>query len=156
MFDWLAWLIGFLVGIFIIVIIFFIAFWTRSFLFTFCPTNPGTCVGADYFNDPGDALANGAKINDILFLDSLGHMIYKRVPRVSTCTPGADQVVPILFPQFCSFDGIDAKALQLNSSMYKLPSGLVVDTEGNCVPTPGQPVVTGNVVIRWDPNPIAD
>lgn len=160
--DFTSFVIGLLIGMIIMILLVWIAYYTRTFLFTSCPTSTPACAGADYYNNPGDALANGANINDILFLNDQNVMLYKRVPRVSGCTPESNQVVEIQYPQYCSFTTAEGttetgKALQYNSPMYAV-SGVKnpIITSGNCVPAPGTGAVSGVPLLRWDPNPISD
>lgn len=161
-FDFTSFIIGVLIGMIILLLLVWIAYYTRIFLFTNCATSTPACAGADYYNDPGDALANGANINDILFLNDENEMLYKRIPRVRNCVPESNQIVQIQFPQYCSFTTADnttevGKSLQFNSPIYII-SGVPnpVVTTGNCEPAPGTGAVSGVPILRWDPNPISD
>ena len=163
-FDFISFVIGVLIGAIITLILIWAAYFTRSFLFTYCATESSLCAGADYFNNPGDALANGANINDILFLNDQNELFYDRVPRTGDCTPESNQIVNILYPQYCSFSttgGVSGtwKETSFNSNIYKPANGIpgpTITTTGNCIPTSGSSVETGIPLIRWDANPISD
>lgn len=161
-FDFTSFVIGLLIGMIVMLLLIWIAYYTRSFLFTSCPTTTPACAGADYYNNPGDAIANGAQVDDILYINSDNQMYYKRVPRVSGCTPESNQVVYIQYPQYCSFTTDQGttevgKALQFNSPLYAV-SGVAntVLTTGDCDPAPGTGVASGVPLLEWDPNPISD
>jgi len=126
----------------------------RVFVFSNCPVAQRTCVAADYFNDPGNAIAHGATAANILSIVN-GDMYYTRVPRSNDCTPGADQTVHILNPQWCLFSGtggdLEAKAIKYGSNVYQVPdTSLTVTTIANCIPQ--QPGLSGAPILRWDPN----
>lgn len=141
-----------------------IAYFTRSFLFTYCPTQARPCGGADYYNDPGDALANNPQVTvaDILFLNDQNNMFYRRVPRNTDCVPESNQIVYMRFPQYCSFSTTGGtagvwKETAFNSNIYN-PDGFPgpsVTTDGNCDPVEGEPVSSGTPLLRWDPNPVS-
>lgn len=146
-------IIGFLIGAIITLLLIWIAYEARVFLFTYCANENTTCIGSDYYNDPGDALAAGANINDILFLNDQNFLFYKRLPVNQQCVPTANQTVQILYPQYCTFDtGVTtATGLQVQdgSNIYNLiGSGDIIVTDGNCTPVLG--AVTGVPQIRWN------
>ena len=144
----------------IMLLLVWLSYFTRTFLFSYCPTTMRACASVDYFNNPGDALANGSELDDILFINDEGEMVYKRVPRTNTCYPQTNQVVDIEYPQYCSFtDSSGAsgtwKATAFGSNIYKPANGLpgaTVTTLGNCDPAPGSAVVSGSVILAWDAN----
>jgi len=160
-FEFISFTIGLLLGMIILLILVWIAFYTRTFLFTYCPTQARACSGPDYYNNPGEALSNGANINDILFLNDQNEMYYKRVPKTTNCVPVSNQAVHIFFPQYCEFS--DDKGLSntyksnsFGSNIYKPASGLpgpTITTSGNCDPNPG--IYTDGVpLLKWDPIPL--
>jgi len=163
-FDFISFVIGLLLGAIIMLLLVWIAYFTRSFLFTYCPTQARACSGADYYNNPGDALANGANINDILFLNDQDQMYYNRVPRTTSCVPESNQIVHIVYPQYCSFSttgGVSGtwKETAFNSNIYTPSNGVpgpTITTSGDCDPAPGSPVDSGVPILRWDTNPISD
>jgi len=163
-FEFTSFAIGFLIGMIILLLLVWIAYFSRTFIFTYCPSGPRLCGGADYYNDPGDALAHNAQItvSQILFLNDQNEMFYKRVPRSTDCTPESNQIVYMKFPQYCSFSSTGGtagiwKETGFNSNIYKPDNfaGPTITTDGNCSPVPGSPVTMGTSIIRWDPNPIA-
>lgn len=162
-FDFIAFILGFLLGAIVLLIIIWAAYYTRSFLFTYCPTQTRACGAADFFSDPGNALANDINLTpaDILFLNN-NEMFYKRVPRVTNCVPESNQTIYIKFPQYCSFSSATGstgtwRETASNSNIYN-PDGFVgptITTDGNCTPVTGSPVTSGIPLIRWDANPIS-
>jgi len=158
MWDWISFLIGVIIGIIVIVILVWIAYQTRILIFSNCPTETRQCVSSDYFNDPGDALANGANLNEILFIVD-NEMMYRRFKKVGTCVPGSDQVVVITNPQYCLFtidsEQVEGKSISFNNFNYTIPSGTtseIITTSGDCVPT--NIATSGTIELKWDPNPI--
>lgn len=162
-FDFVSFTIGLLLGMIIMLVFVWIAYFTRSFLFTFCPVQTRACGAADFTNDPGDALAQNPQLtaSDILFLDSNNHLFYKRVLRTTDCNP-QNQTVFIEFPQYCSFSTTGGtagiwKETAFNSNIYRPDgfSGPTITTSGSCEPVPGSQVVSGVPLVRWDANPIS-
>lgn len=169
-FDVVSVAIGLILGMIIMLILVWIAYYSRAWMFAYCPTSARICGGADYYNDPGDALAHGADINDILFLNQNRELLYKRVPKTTTCVPGPGQTVTMIYPQYCAFAGVTGstgahnltrgiyRETSFNSNIYLPTNGSIsepVTTAGNCIPNPGYPVTTGIPLIRWDTNPIS-
>lgn len=159
MFDWFSLVIGILIGAIIMTIIFWIAYATRTFVYAYCPTRTPTCTLTDYHNNPGDALANGADLRDILSLNQSNQLIYNRVAANRSCTPGRNQEVPVIYPQFCSFtiDGrqVVGKVVQLGSSTYYINNeSQIIATEGHCIPQYDSIADDGIPLIRWDPSPL--
>lgn len=157
-FSWISFFIGLLVGMIIILVIIWITYATKTFLFSYCAGNPTFCKGDDYYNDPGDALTQGAQLDDILFLNDINEMFYRRLPRNSSCAPTNDQTVVIDNPQYCNFTGpsgtVEGKSLQFNTPIYRLPNGSTITSDGNCVPSGGSGFTSGVPELKWDPNPL--
>jgi hypothetical protein len=162
-FDFASFIIGLILGMIIMLILVWIAYFTRSFLFTYCPTQARPCAGADYYNDPGDALANNPQItvSEILFLNDQDEMFYRRVPKTSDCTPEGNQIVHMVYPQYCSFTGTGGstgtwRETAFNSNIYQPDgfSGATIVSAGNCTPSPGAPLSSGVPLLEWDPNPL--
>lgn len=165
-FDFISFIIGLLLGMLIAIIIVWVAYFTRSSVFAFCPIQTRPCGAGDLFNDPGDALANTPSlgVSDILFINSEGRMFYKRVPRNTDCVPESNQVVYIQYPQYCSFSSSEGvpmtgtwKETAFNSNIYKPVgfAGPTIVTDGNCQPAVGQSVSSGVTLLRWDANPLS-
>lgn len=163
-FDAVSFWIGLLIGAIVMLVIIYACYVSRVLFFTYCPTTTPGCAGADYYNDPGDALANNPNITpaEILFLNDNNQLLYKRVPAVSDCIPESNQTVHIKYPQYCSFGNASGvtgtwKETAFNSNIYN-PVGVVgptITTDGDCQPVGGSPVTTGIPLIQWDPNPIS-
>jgi len=152
-FSVIFFIIAFLLGVLFTLILVWIAYSNRVFLFTYCPTTVPACLGPDYYNDPGDALNQGANIDKILFLNDKNEMFYERVPRTTSCIPDSDQTIRIIYPQYCTFfiDNVQitGKSLDFDNPNYHTPKGVIV-TDGNC-----QPLLiasSGIPQLRWDKN----
>lgn len=143
-------------------IITWITYSTRTFIFTVCPSELIRCRNVNYFNNPGNAIADGAQVDDILSLDSDERLMYKRVPK-DLCLPESNQDVHILNPQYCSFtldDGtsIEAKSTFFESPFYVATQGsedarLEIVTSGNCYPVSNNQnldIRTGVPLVKWD------
>jgi len=181
MWDGVSFIVGILVGMIIMVIIFWITYYNRVFIFTKCPNNVLPCLYDQYWNDPGNALNQNSSLqaSDILFINSNQQMLYKRVPKSSACVPVSDsQTVTIVNPQWCQFttqNGVTPSTLagqtfQARNSVFESPlyTGTLGDgtkievlTDGNCQAirsetntTPSQDIVVrgGAPVLRWDAN----
>ena len=163
-FDFVSFIIGLLLGAIITLLLVWIAYFTRSFIFTYCPSQARPCGGADYYSNPGDALAHNPQIkqSDILFLNRDNEMFYTRMTKNTDCVPESNQVVYIKYPQYCSFSSTGGasgiwKETAFNSNIYN-PDGFpgpTIITDGNCDPISGSSVTSGIGLIRWDPNPIS-
>jgi len=163
-FEFISFTIGLLLGMIMLLIFVWIAYFTRTFIFTYCPSQARPCGGADYYNDPGDALANYPKltVDDILFINADDEMYYRRVPKSTDCIPEANNLVYMQYPQYCSFSVTGGttgtwRETAFNSNLYS-PYGFIgpsVVTGGDCIPAPGSPVQSGTPILRWDTNPIS-
>lgn len=125
-FDFVAFFVGFLLGMILMLLGIWIAYFSRSFIFTYCASQARACGAADFFNDPAEALANNPQITvaDILFLNDVNEMFYKRVPRTTDCVVESNQLVYMKFPQYCSFSGTGGttgtwKETAFNSNTYR-------------------------------------
>lgn len=158
-----SFIVGFIIGMIILIIIVWILYATRAPPFSFC--SDGTrCTGADYYNDPGDALAANPSLvaSDILAITSDQIMLYDKVLKKADCIPEHDQIVEITYPQYCNFStatGVTAqyRDVAFNANIYKPVSGTGsnVATTGNCKPmVPGSIYVDGVPVLKWDKNPL--
>lgn len=160
-FDAVSFFIGLIIGVIIMIIIVWIAYASRTFVFTYCASNAPICTGNDYYNDPGQALANGAQLSDILFLNDQNEMFYKRVPATSSCVPGPGQTVEILYPQYCLFqiEGVptEGRAPTLHNPVYVISGSTVTidtSTTGSCIPNSGQAATSGVPELKWDATPL--
>lgn len=161
-FDFISLVIGLLLGMIVMLLLVWIAYFSRSFIFSYCPTSGVPCSGKDYYNDPGNALGNNPQLtaSDILFLNSNNEMFYNRVPKTSNCTPESNQVVQIVYPQYCSFKNSSGstgtwRETFFNSNVYLSSAGVTLTTIGNCDPAPGSPVVSGIPLVQWDASPVS-
>jgi hypothetical protein len=169
-----SFMFGLIVGILIILIILLFLYLFRVLFFSQVPTSYSTCTTEDYYNDPGQALANtGLHASDILYVQN-GTLFYKRVPITRTCTPGADQTVSIPFPQYCLFErnttipiGTTIEDGDINDQLgigrtngvaphntqasYDVQTWMdQVSAASNCEPVSGAEY--GRPLARWDPN----
>ena len=155
MWDWATFLVGLLVGLLVLLLFLWLAYATRTWLFTYCPRTVNWCTSADYV-DPGRALAGGANLEDILYLNSQGELVYRRQPRSLYCTPAFDQEVVVPQPQYCLFTTTDGRALvarQVQGDAYTTAEGFMVSAPANCRPgeSLGVSLTSGKPLARWDP-----
>jgi hypothetical protein len=162
--NFAVFFIGVLVGLIIAFILVTILYSTRTFVFSGCTTSNRTCRASDYYNIPGRALAEGASIGDILFINPEGQLIYRRVPK-NVCRPGENQDIVIPHPQYCTFTfenglSLEARNAGLGSNVYTLVNGLNIDITiaRNCTPVSSSlgTVVSGTPILRWDPANISE
>ncbi len=161
MWDSASFAVGLILGMIIMLVIVWILFATRTFIFEICPTSTPICHFADYINYPGLALYDGANLNDILFLKNEG-LYYKRVPRSSDCVPDpVTQTIKIPYPQYCQFttaDGSVTEGKQIrpgapvyNGDLNGVSYSVMTDT--NCKvsrSTPADIVASGTPELKWD------
>lgn len=162
-FDFVSFVIGLILGMIIMLLIVWITYFTRSFLFTYCPVGTRFCTSEDYYNDPGDALVRnpGLSTSQILFINGEKEMFYNRVPKGASCIPQNNQAIYIKYPQYCSFSNNQGefdtawKQSGYNSNIYRSDEfpGMYIETEGNCTPSPGSSMEFGIPLLRWDENP---
>lgn len=159
MFDLFSALIGLLIGILLTLVIIWIFYYANAFVFSNCAKSTPECKGSDYYSNPGDAIANGAKVDEILFINDENKMFYNRVPKTSSCIPGSNQLVEIRYPQYCLFtvsgDPFEGKQISNSSPLYDIttPGGTVtINTEidGSCIPNPGSEASAGVPELKWD------
>lgn len=152
MFDWISFLIGLLIGLLLMLIIVWICYDTRTFVFEYCATQSPYCSGINYFNDPGQAIGcAGANIDDILFLNREDELFYRRVQKTNKCIATTDQVVHIPYPQYCLFDinGVAVQGKLITDVDYLLTNGDTIASNPNCQP----PNSTGTPLLKWDSIP---
>lgn len=158
-----SFIIGFIIGMIILIIIVWILYATRAPPFSFC-SDGKRCTGADYYNDPGDALAANPSLtaSDILAITSDEIMLYDRVLKTADCIPEHDQIVEITYPQYCNFStstgpAILYKDIAFNANIYHPAPGNTgpdVATTGNCIPVTTSIYTHGVPVLKWDKNPL--
>ena len=157
MWNWATFLTGLFLGMLAMLIIGWVAFQTRTFVFAYCPAQLPTCGLRDFFNDPGQYLASGGSLRDLLFLEN-GTLRFRRPTTNSQCVP-ENTTVTIDNPQFCNFfrpDGtsVEAKSVAFNAPdyIYTLDGAnlLHAETLKDCVPAPGTPFISGNPLLKWE------
>lgn len=157
-FDLPSFFIGFLIGLILMLLLVWISWFTRTGAFVNCPVQVRPCTGEDYYNDPGEAIANaGVTAGQILFIVD-GKMYYKRVPKNGTCAPEGNQVVRIAYPQYCKFSGTGIAGVTgidryFNANLYDTttaPPFYPVTTDQNCTPKSGQIVTEGIPILEWN------
>ena|SRR3990167_902775 len=164
--SWPAFAIGLLIGMLIILLIMWPLYSTRTFVFSNCASQQRVCMAVDYYNDPAEAIANGADVNNILFLNAEDKLFYKRVQKNTNCTPAKDQTIPILEPQYCDYttnigSSFEAKNTFFGSDFYLATgmTGISVTASESCHPVSssglpsGVTVASGIPLIKWDPAP---
>lgn len=156
-FSVVSMVLGFLLGVLLTLLLVFIAYAQRLFLFSYCANEAKACVGTDYYNDPGAAIAAGANPDGLFFLNDNQQMFYQRpiLPGI-TCIPVSDQTVPITYPQYCDFtllngEHIVGQQVADQSPIYLAPTLLLpISTSGNCTPVSGASATSGVPLLRWD------
>jgi hypothetical protein len=162
MWDWIAFVVGFLIGLVFMILLTWILYVTRSYIYSNCPDTQRTCRGDDYYADPGVALSNGAVLDEILMINDQEKMYYKRYPRTGTCTPGNNQVVQIQQPEFCTFTLTSGQELVgenqfFGSNIYTVFNGtevITVKTTNSCRPDSSIPpdlINRGVPLLAWNP-----
>jgi hypothetical protein len=162
MWDWSAFVIGLLIGAALIIFLFIILYATGAFVFKYCNSSSnGTCQNCNLLSNPGDAIMNGAKAEDILFFDQEHRMYYKRQRKPgATCYPGDNQTVMIEHPQVCQFtiDGqeVEGIATEFGSNVYKVILGnreVLISSDPHCFnpQSSGVNVTRGIATLRWIP-----
>lgn len=155
--------IGIFIGMTIVLIISWIAYSTRTFIYVDIPITYPQCRFSNYFNNPGNAIANGAKVEDILTVNDNNQMKYQRVPK-DVCVPGSNQDIRIFNPQYCLFDiekdGV-VTTIEGRNTFYESPH-YIADYNGkelnitsmpNCSPVSNNMelnLVGGKPEIKWD------
>lgn len=160
MFDGTTFATGILLGMILMYILIWILYSTRTFIFSYCASGTRPCAGADYYNDPGKALAEDSQLDpsQILFLNDEGELYYKRVPFSSDCVPESNQLMYIRNPQYCLFETSSGatgvwKQIQFGSNTYQAVGGTAMaKSDANCQPNPGQTVTSGSTLLRWNAN----
>ena len=161
--DFISFMIGMLLGMIIMLLLVWLAYSTRSVMFTYCAKSAPPCGGGSYYNDPGDALANNPqiKVSEILFLNDNNQMFYRRVPKSVNCVPEANQIVHMKYPQYCAFSGTgisgEWKETAFNSNIYVPVNGTEgqITTNGNCEPKGQESGASGVPLLKWDENPVS-
>jgi len=156
-FDFLSIFIGVVLGMIIILIIVWIAYYSKTFIFSYCASTTRPCGFADYYNDPGVALAQNINLTpeDILFVKD-DEMFYNRVLKNTDCAPQSNKITYIKYPQYCEFSSNSSsgtwRQTALFSNLYKPVgfTGPTITTSGNCQPNPGTGFTEGIPIIRWD------
>lgn len=152
----------------VVLIVGWICYQSRIFVFAYCPGTLLGCKKGDYFNNPGDALASGVNLTGSLYLapgpGSTQTLYYRRPANNSQCIP-ENPTVRIDNPRYCSFTDITGQKhigvqLSFNAPDYVYPASpgpgetqTYVSTVGNCQPTSGSLVIGGEPLPWWDPTP---
>jgi len=172
MWDGGSFVVGLIIGMAIAFFLIWLLYITKVFIFSSCAIQYPICTAADYYQDPGQAIANGSKVEDILFIvpdtQSIETMTYERQPRVNTCTPSSTNQIVVVNPQWCDFDTTngtkyDAMNLGFDSTVYSYKNNtgntitVVTNGNGQCIPksSTGNVVVGGVPLLRWTPYPIS-
>ena len=155
--------IGIFIGLSIMLILTWIGYSTRTFIYADVPLSYPECRFVNYFNNPGNAIANGANADEILSVNSSNEMRYQRVPK-DVCVPGSNQDVRIINPQYCLFVQDDGTSIEAKNTFYDSPyyistsdiNGKKLDIISlpNCNPASnnqGLNLVSGSPEIKWDP-----
>jgi len=166
-FNFINFIIGFLVGMIMMLIIIWISYYTRTFLFTYCATQAPACGFNDYFIDPGNALAyaeltgltNTINPSTILEIRTNGDdekMYYDVVSKDhSNCVANQyERYIP--YPQYCEFFNSDGSLGSYKRSLLNVYKSTILGSPNpniaalaNCEPT--NSLYTGKILQKWDP-----
>jgi hypothetical protein len=151
--DGLSIVIGILIGMVIALVLIWIAYASRTFIFTFCATETTTCTSDDFVTDPETAVINGANPGDILFIKE-NRLLYKQVQTNPSCTPQT-QFKTVEYPQFCRFqindEEYEGKQIDAFSNIYAVGDQYITTT-GHCMPEVNSIAVIGTPVAWWEVN----
>jgi len=164
-FHSISFIIGLLLGMIIMLIIIWIAYYTKTFLYTYCSTKSQVCGVDDYFINPGNALAYGeiagvpnitaADILSTKVVDGVTGMYYDVVAKNNNCLANQfERYIP--FPQYCEFfydDGSSAGKFRkdaVNNYIGQTLLGAKVKTLKNCNPATVGYSSNGTILIEWD------
>lgn len=147
--------IGIFIGMSIMLIIHWIGYSTRIFIYADIPLHYPECRFSNYFNNPGDAIANGSIVDEILSITD-DKMKYQRVPK-DVCVPGSNQDVKIANPQYCEFINQKGVKIQAKNTFFESPFYVYKDMEilsaPNCKPISNNQnlnFVDGIPLLIWD------
>lgn len=157
-FDFGSFIVGVVLGMFMMLLIIWIVYYTRSFVFTYCPITARVCGAADYYTNPQDALEAkmGLTGGQILWVKD-GKLYYNKVVKHTDCVPGNDKVTYISYPQYCEFTTADGDTVLYKDTHYKsniyqpaaYNTGPTITTSGDCHPIPGT-FESGRPIAQWD------
>lgn len=155
--SWTAFFVGFLIAVVAVLIIIWILYINRLFVFHTCTGEEPTCKRSDYINNPTDAINDGYSINTVLSIHD-NKMYFTRPVNNNSCVPGNNQTVLVPFPEFCSFETDQGSYEGTNGGVGSkyvfttlLGEEVIVDTSNSCVPVSSEPdiVISGKPVLKW-------
>ena len=166
MWDTSSFVVGIFVGLLLMIILLWISYASRIFVFTTTPRDYPECRSSQYFNNPSNAINDGFQVSQILAINSNNQMEYRRVPK-SLCVPGDNQTVIINNPQYCLFTATkngEEFTFEAKNPLFELPfyvststidgDLIEVTTEGDCNPqfnTHPEIIVTSGIpLLQWD------
>jgi hypothetical protein len=129
MFDILSMLAGIFFGFIILLLIMWIVYTSRTFIFVNCARERPYCVDNDYINDPGEAVRKGYNPEQFLHITSDNELYYRRIKRTQ-CVQHTDQMVHIEYPQFCEVGGEIVR--HVDGNIYRRNNGTQLTLGRNC------------------------
>jgi hypothetical protein len=165
MFDFVSFLIGLFFGFLFAVIITWVGYSNRAFVFTGCAVNGLKCRYNNYFNNPARAISEGYKAEEIMYVEPKGNnngvLMYKRVPK-DVCFPGSNQTIPVPRPQYCSFSDKNNNKYTAKNDKFESPYYTILGTNigviagKNCIPESTDcnakyEMINGIPLVKWDP-----
>lgn len=155
-----SFIVGLIIGIIITMIIMWIMYASRIFIFALCPARRAICTRDDYITDPGDAIAHGEDPSDILYVNSNNELYYRRVRSTRGCVPLArNTLVKISYPQYCEFETstgstYEGRSIVTGTYVYTDENGnpQYITAGESCSPTipNDKDIVTGTPLPKWD------
>lgn len=154
-FEVFSFFVGFIVGIILAILIVWLMYAMRWGFFAHCAASTPVCKNSQYINNPGVAETNGYPASETLTVIN-GKLNYKR-PTTDNCTPGANQVVVIPFPQYCQFESsgtlyqarISGPVGDKQANYVATSSSRTFTSAANCTPITG--ATSGVPLPLWDP-----
>lgn len=152
--------LGIVIGMILMLILLTILYSTRTLIFENCPSENRPCLGADYYNTPAEAVADGQNIDQNIFIKD-DKLHFKKILKNGTCNPEKNQVNIINYPQFCEFSipGMTGRYIGKNnhygSDTYHIPvknsknGDYIIQTYPHCVPKDSSVATDGKPLINW-------
>lgn len=109
--------VGLLIGFGIALLISWAMVNNNYWLWANCYVETRNCGPQDYYENPGNAIMNGATASEILRVvpSPDGFLLYNRYQKNSLCVSGPNQTVPIPYPQFCELTNDQGYTAKVNN-----------------------------------------
>ena len=157
MWDLLSFFLGLFTGMLIITLIAWLAYANQVAIFAYCSATTPTCKSNNYYSDPGQSVT--ITNNPNLYVKD-GILYYIRLVKDNNCIPDNYQIIPINYPQYCSFtlngETVVGKQIQYGTGYYTITNSnnesIDINTGMNC--TSLNNTFTGVPLPQWDASPL--